>query len=407
MGAGVAVIGSARVRPEGDYPQDSDYRERNDFFYLTGLEAPGAWLVLSAGVNDKREVRLYLPPRNPGEERWTGVQLGPGPEAARLTGIADVRSSEAAATDIRGLLRAMIVPGSGMAAWLEGAAEADCARPCLPFADSAQAATGRVRDAGELTAGLRLVKDADELRRLRRAATITADAQRVAMQAIEPGLFEYEIEAAIEYTFRREGAERVAFPSIIGSGPNSTVLHYDRNRRRIEDGDLAVVDIGAEYGYYSADVTRTMPASGRFSPRQRAIYDLVLGAQQTAIDSVRPGMSIPQLEQIARKYIDRHSGTLCGGPSCSRWFVHGLSHWLGMDVHDVGDYGRALVPGMVLTVEPGIYLSDEALGVRIEDDVLVTATGAEVLSAAAPRTADEIEKLIAEARRVRAGAPER
>jgi Xaa-Pro aminopeptidase len=173
------------------------------------------------------------------------------------------------------------------------------------------------------------------------------------------------------------------------------LLHYDKNRRRMEAGDLVVMDIGAEFGYLTADVTRTAPVSGTYTPRQRAIYELVLGAQQTAIDSVRPGMDIPRLNQIARAYLRAHSDTLCGrAATCDKYFVHGLSHWLGMDVHDVGDVRTPLAPGMVLTVEPGVYLAAEALGVRIEDDVLVTRDGHEVLSAAAPKRPDEIEAAV-------------
>jgi Xaa-Pro aminopeptidase len=176
-------------------------------------------------------------------------------------------------------------------------------------------------------------------------------------------------------------------------------LHYDKNRRRMEAGDVVVMDIGAEFGYLSADVTRTAPVSGTFTPRQRAIYGLVLATQQTAIDSVRPGMSIPRLNQIARAYLQAHSDTLCGNVTCDKYFVHGLSHWLGMDVHDVGNIQTPLAPGMVLTVEPGIYLPHEALGIRIEDDVLVTAEGHEVLSAAAPRRPEEVEALMRQNRR--------
>ena len=171
----------------------------------------------------------------------------------------------------------------------------------------------------------------------------------------------------------------------------------------MQAGDLVVMDVGAEFGYYTADVTRTIPVSGEFTPRQRAIYDLVLGAQQAAIDSVRPGSSLMQLENIARRYIETHSGSSCGPESCERYFTHGLSHWLGMDVHDVGPYTTPLRPGMVLTVEPGVYLAGEALGVRIEDDVLVTATGHEVLTSDAPRAAAEVEKEMRSGRSRRAG----
>ncbi len=162
----------------------------------------------------------------------------------------------------------------------------------------------------------------------------------------------------------------------------------------MEEGELIVIDIGAEYSYYSADVTRTIPVSGRFTPRQRRVYELVLGAQRAAIEAVRPGVTVRELEGVARSWLRERSGGACGLSSCDAYFIHGLSHWLGMDVHDVGSYATPLAPGMVLTIEPGIYLPDEGLGVRIEDDVLVTEDGYEVLSRAAPTDPDEIEALM-------------
>ena len=365
LGPGVAVIRSATQRSiEGDYPQDSDYREANNFFYLTGIEAPGAVLALVARESAPDRQILYLPVRDSMAERWTGRTLGTGPEATALTGVKDVRPVSRAAQEI-GLL------GVALAS----------------------------EDLDTAIAALRQVKDADEIGRLRRAAAITADALRQAMAEAEPGSWEYELEAVIEGRFRREGAERVGFPSIVGSGPNSTILHYDKNRRRTAAGELVVLDVGAEFGYYSADVTRTIPVSGRFTARQRQLYDLVLATQQAAIDSVRPGTDLVTLNLIARGYMRSHSGSLCGQETCDRYWPHGLSHWLGMDVHDVGAFARPLVPGMVLTVEPGIYLPDESLGIRIEDDVLVTPTGHEVLSAGAPRQAAEVERAMLGLRR--------
>jgi Xaa-Pro aminopeptidase len=238
-----------------------------------------------------------------------------------------------------------------------------------------------------------VVKDDVELAAMRRSIVITTEAQRAAMRAIRPDMAEYEIEAVIEYTFRRHGADRVAFPSIVGSGPNSTTLHYDVNRRTMRAGDLVVMDIGAEYAQYAADVTRTVPVSGVFTPRQRAVYELVLATQQAAIDAVRPGITRADLSRIARRYMAEHSAGVCPGDDCTRYFIHGLTHWLGMRVHDVG--GRVpLVPGMVFTIEPGIYIPEEEIGIRIEDDILVTPEGAEVLSSGAPRSVEDIEALM-------------
>jgi len=397
-GNGVLILRSASERDiEGDYPQDSDYRENNDFFYLTGVEAPDAWLVLVARDSAPARTVLYLQPRDTvtayRSEQWVGPRLTPGPEAVALTGIRDVRPATEAAREIPALVLAPDSPARRGMLYVEpGRGQADT--PFLRDTVLAKVKAGARLRLGDLsleTAAMRLVKGPDEVARLRKAIDITTEAQREAMKAVKPGVYEYEIEALIEYTFRRRGAERLGFPSIVGSGPNSTLLHYDQNRRRMEAGDLVVMDVGAEYGYYTADVTRTVPVSGTFTPRQRALYELVLGAQQAAIDSVRPGTDVAALNRIARTYLKEHSGNLCGESTCDRYFVHGLSHWLGMDVHDVGQYRTPLAPGMVLTVEPGVYLAAEKLGIRIEDDVLVTPTGHEVLSAGAPRRPDEIE----------------
>ncbi|MGE0352526.1 MAG: aminopeptidase P N-terminal domain-containing protein [Gemmatimonadales bacterium] len=395
IGDGIAVLRSAEEKSvEGDYPQDSDFRQDNDFLYLTGLETAESWLVLVARDSSLAEAILYLPPRDTLAERWTGPKLAPGPEATAETGIQDVRSSKQAVAEIRRLL-AGARAGDGQAPLYfvrrGRARDAEFLAQLDLDGDSLAAAAPRKNLRGPL-GELRQIKDADEMRRLRRAIDITALAQREAMRQARPGMFEYELEAIIEYTFRRNGAERVGFPSIVGAGANSTTLHYDKNRSRTEPGDLVVMDIGAEYGYFSADVTRTIPVSGRFTPRQRDIYNLVLATQQAAIDSVRPGMTVSRLNQIARTYMREHSGDLCGEQTCDRYFVHGLSHWLGMDVHDVGNYRLPLASGMVLTVEPGIYLPAEKIGVRIEDDVLVTDSGHEVLSAGAPRTPEDIER---------------
>jgi Xaa-Pro aminopeptidase len=406
LDGGIAVLRSGTVRSiEGDYPQDSDYREKNEFFYLTGLEEPDAWLVLDARGRADRQARLYLQPRNPQMEQWTGARLGPGPEAVALSGITDVRSTASAESEIGALVREAAAASRPVFTDLERAGSAACrgytprGRSCAPALDAVDADPSLSPESlDRLTAALRLVKDADEIRRLKRAIDITTAADSALAAVIEPGMYEYQLEAVIEFTFRRNGAERVGFPSIVGSGPNSTTLHYDKNRRQMQAGDLVVVDIGAEFGYYSADVTRTFPVSGTFTDRQRAIYDLVLGAQQAAMDAVRPGVTLGELSRLARAYIDAHSGDLCGGASCTRYFIHGLSHSLGMDVHDVGSMAGPLRPGMVFTIEPGLYIADEQLGIRIEDDVLVTETGYERLSAGAPRTAADIERLIAEAR---------
>lgn len=253
---------------------------------------------------------------------------------------------------------------------------------------------------------LRMVKTDEELRLLRRAVEITAAAHREAMRSIEPGMFEYEVEALVEYVFRRNGAEYPGFPSIIGSGENSVILHYETNRRRMEAGDMVVMDIGAEYHGYTADVTRTVPVSGRFSAEQKAIYDIVLRAQEAGIREARAGNPFSAPHRAARAVISqglRELGLIDSAAGTGRFFMHGTSHYVGLYVHDVGTSGP-LVAGSVITVEPGIYISPSHdvdpkwwnIGIRIEDDVLITDGDPVVMSAAVPRTVQEIEAMMKE-----------
>ncbi|HEX4574499.1 MAG TPA: aminopeptidase P family protein [Gemmatimonadales bacterium] len=386
VGHGIVLIPAAHERQiERDYVQDNDFRQNNTFFYLTELETQDAWLLLAARGPDSVETVLFLPPRNPAQERWTGLRLGPDSVAARLSGIA------------------VVLPTDSLDARLRMAAVRGRLPVFLPLDDATReekrivdaAFSGRdVRNVRPLVDSMRLLKDANEIARMRKAIDISAAGHVAAMQAARPGLWEYELEAVAEGTFRKHGADRVGYPSIVGSGPTTTTLHYDVNRRQTKDGELVLIDAGAEWGQYTADVTRTFPVNGRFTPRQKAIYDLVLATQRAAFEAARPGVLLRDLDQLARTYMREHSGTLCGEKTCVAYFIHGLGHWLGMDVHDVGDYTTPLQAGMVFTLEPGIYLPDENLGVRIEDDVLMTATGPEWLSAKAPRTTDEIERLM-------------
>jgi len=384
IGRGVVLVPAAHERElERDYVQDNDFRQSNTFFYFTELETQDAWLLLVAGGGTGESV-LFLPPRDPLQERWTGLRLGPDTTAVRLTGIARVLPTDSLDA---ALYTALFRTRGPLYVPLDQTTRDEPRIRDLLF-------SGRdVRNLRPIADSLRLLKDADEIARMRKAVDISVLGHVAAMQAARPGAWEYEIEAALEAAFRRNGADRVGYPSIVGSGPNSTTLHYDVNRRQARDGELVVLDAGAEWGQYTADVTRTFPVNGKFTPRQKAIYDLVLATQQAAFDSARPGTTIERLNRIAKDYMRAHSGTLCGVP-CDAYFIHGLSHWLGMDVHDVGDYTTPLKPGIIFTIEPGIYLPQEALGVRIEDDVLMTATGAEWLSAKAPKTTAEIERLM-------------
>ncbi len=391
IGRGVALIPAAHARDlEADYVQDNDFRQHNTFFYFTELEVEGAWLLLAARGPDSTETVLFLPERDPARERWTGTRLGPDdPAAPGLTGIATVLPLDSLDRRLR---RAQLRSRGPVYLPLDASTKHEPRLNDLAFA------ARDVRNLRPIVDSMRLVKDAEELARLRMAVDISVLGHLAAMRAGRPGVFEYEIEAAFEGEVRRQGADRLGYPSIVGSGPNSTTLHYDANRRRAQDGELVVIDAGAEYGQYTADITRTWPVNGKFTSRQKAIYNLVLESQQAAFDAVRPGVRMATLDSISRAHMREHSGSLCGSKTCDEFYDHGLGHWIGMDVHDVGDYSTPLAPGMVLTLEPGIYLPDEALGVRIEDDVLVTATGAEWLSTGAPRTVGEVERVMREAR---------
>jgi len=235
---------------------------------------------------------------------------------------------------------------------------------------------------------MRQVKDSEELKRMEKAIATTIAAQRAAARAIRGGVEENWVAGLIDLEYRRGGSVRPAFPSIVGSGPNSCILHYPEHSRTIPAGSLVVVDIGAEHDHYAADITRTYPADGRFTPEQRRIYELVLRVQQTCIDMVRPGAYYEDIHRKAEEMF-RAAGYRDD-------FIHGLGHWVGLEVHDVGDYARPLEPGMVLTIEPGLYLRGPQIGVRIEDQVLVTKGGHRLLTEALPRDPDAIERMMAE-----------
>jgi len=284
IGRGVVLVPSARERQlERDYVQDNDFRQNNTFFYLTELETQDAWLLIVAPGGDDRETVLFLPPRNPAQERWTGLRLGPDSVAARASGIPRVLSTDS----LDRVLRSARARAAGPLYLPLDVSTRDEPRITDLTFDG-----GDVRSLRPIVDSLRLVKDADEVSRLRKAIDITTLGHIAAMRSARPGMWEYEIEAALEAVFRRNGADRVGYPSIVGSVPNSTTLHYDVNRRRTRDGDLVLVDAGAEWGQYTADVTRTFPVNGRFTPRQKAIYDLVLATELAAYDSTRPGVTI-------------------------------------------------------------------------------------------------------------------
>jgi Xaa-Pro aminopeptidase len=266
----------------------------------------------------------------------------------------------------------------------------------------------KIKDARGAIETLRMIKSPGEIAFLRKAIDLTVDSHLQAMEMLRPGLMEYQVGARMVEVHAMGGSEAEGYAPIVGSGPNSTALHYDRLDRKIADGDIVVLDVGAQFSGYSADITRTIPANGKFTARQREIYDIVLGAQNASLAALKPGMSFCKsgdhsLFKISYDYINSHGKDL-HGKRLGQYYIHGLGHHIGLDVHDPSESCKPLVPGMVVTIEPGIYIPEENLGVRIEDDVLITDSGFELLSQRLPREPAEIEKIMAEAARARSGA---
>jgi Xaa-Pro aminopeptidase len=459
VGDGLAIVPAAReVTRNSDVHYE--FRQDSDFFFLTGFDEPDAVAVFNPAHAKERYV-LFVRPRDREMEIWNGRRAGVegavaahGADAAYPIEQLDQKLREYAIdrtalfyrlgtplfdmriTRLLGELRAMQRRGHG--------------------------GPTRVEDPGPIIHEMRLHRSEAELARQRRACEISRDGHIEAMRYARPGLHEYQVQAAMEFVFRAGGSPRNGYPSIVASGPNACILHYNENRRRMEDGDLLLIDAAAEYGYHSSDITRTFPVSGRFTAPQRAVYEVVLRAQLAAIEAAVPGARYEAMHEAARRVLAEGLvalGLLPRGLEDSlamhhyrEFYMHGTGHWLGMDVHDVGDYkvhgeSRVLEPGMVFTVEPGLYidpdreevtfhlreyseqemwerrdrlgvaaakkLEDEekakaekvthrvppefrGIGVRIEDDILITGTGREVLTAGTPKTLEEVERTCAE-----------
>jgi len=390
----------------GEPGEDARFRQTNDFAYLTGIDQPDASLLLRP---DTGEETLYLPPRDRSMDRWIGPRLGPGSESAEITGFARVETSGSFLADLFRAIGDVRTSGrsrSSSSVYLleptptpqSSSADARLAKLVREGVPSA-----RFKDVAPIVHEMRKGKSEAEANLIRRAVAVTADAHREVVRRIRPGLLEYQLEGAIVGAFVAGGATRAGFPSIVGSGPNSTVLHYEKNDRTIEAGDLVVVDIGGEFKGYTADITRTYPASGRYNPRQREVYQLVLDAQSAAVADFKPGVStISSLDQVVRDLLQkspiRARDASGREQTMDHFFVHGLGHQLGLDVHDVGDASKPLQPGEIFTIEPGLYIPGESLGVRIEDDYRVTKDGLEKLSKDIPVAVEEIERLIIQAR---------
>jgi len=392
--------------PERKLPE-STFRQEENFYYLTGVRQEGAALLLVPQTAEAKAAKLaaetlYLPPRDRRREHWDGMRLGPDdPDAAQQTGIAEVKTTAALRGDLE--KAATLFPEFYTLFPPQGAEPAKThAGRWLAWLKELLPHTGVQSTRGAIGA-MRQVKSESEQALMRTSIERSLEAHREAMRAMRPGMYEYEIASLMAYTFERGGCERPAYPPIVGSGPNSTVLHYADPRRQMQAGEVVVIDVGAECAGYAADITRTLPVSGKFSARQREIYEIVLGAQNAAIAAVKPGMTMARtgensLYRIAFDYINTHGKDLKGEP-LGKYFTHGLGHHVGLQVHDAGDPNRPLEPGMIVTIEPGIYIPEENLGARIEDMVLVTEKGAVLLSGSLPRTVEEVERAMAEAQK--------
>ena len=415
----IAIIPGAR---EVTRSRDTEYpfRQNSDLFYLAGFEEPDAVLVLVPGRR-QGQVVLFCRERDPEMELWNGYRLGPEGAAAYL-GVDDAFPIDDLDEILPGLIEGTqrIYYSMGhddvfdqrVMGWVNQIRRLvrSGAAPPVDFTDLAF-----------LLHEQRLIKSAAEIRVMKKAGEISAAAHVRAMQECQPGRYEYHLEAAIQHTFSEHGARFPAYNSIVGSGANACVLHYTENASRMKAGDLVLIDAGCEYQGYAADITRTFPVSGHFSSEQRAIYDLVLEAQRAAIAKVRPGNTWNQPHDATVRVITRgliKLGLLKGkerelikAEAYRDFYMHRAGHWLGLDVHDVGDYRidgrwRQLEPGMVLTIEPGIYIAADnnkvakrwrGIGIRIEDDVAVTEAGCDVLTADVPKRADDIEALMSAA----------
>lgn len=376
------------------------FQEPN-FYYLTGDSEPDAAIVLlpdSAQPGEAKGPReiLYLPPRDLRLEKWDGPKMGPDdPGIAQKTGFETVRPYAQLKTDLETLAKAYKTVYTILPPKVEDGYPHFT--DALAFVHSAMPAAN-IRDAAPSIYAMRQVKSPGEIALLQKAVDLSVDAHFAAMRDMRPGLYEYQIAAHMKEVHEMGGCEREAYAPIVGTGLNSTVLHYSALTDQIMDGDVVVIDVGGEYGGYAADITRTLPANGKFTPRQREIYDIVLGAQNATIAAVKPGAKLSggkdSLMQISMDYINTHGKDKDGQP-LGKYYIHGVSHHLGLDVHDPGDRNRPLEAGMIITVEPGIYIPEEKIGVRIEDDVLVTADGYKILTEHLPRTADEVEAIMA------------
>jgi Xaa-Pro aminopeptidase len=380
IGNGVALlpVGNASGSMQGEWQPEWD------FYYLTGIaDEPGAYLLLEGG--EKKESILLLKPLNPEVEEWDGYRLKIGSELKKVTGIEKIHRVGALSGILTQAARrtkrlVCLLPFAGYKSPVSADLEI--------FKKVAERAPGvKIEDGTDILPQMRRIKDEYEIALLRQAVDITMQSIMDAISTIKPGVSEFELQENIEHGYKTRGSRQVAFDTIAGSGLNTTVLHYKSNHNIMKDGDLVVLDTGARYKRYNADITRTYPINGKFSEEQAGIYQTVLDCQKKVIAAAAPGVTLEELNKISKDFMEE--------AGYADYYIHGIGHYLGGEVHDVGQRERTLEAGSVITVEPGIYIAEKQLGVRIEDDVLITAKGCEVLSEKLPKEISEVEALMA------------
>ncbi len=393
-GAVVLLFADPTLR-EGEHDEN--------FYYLTGLQNPNAALLIAPAAADRAYTEvLFLPVRNLLMERWLGVQLGPDdPNIREVTGFERVERLD----KLEGVLAPLLPrapedagPHPQSALFYTDVKRSE-PNPAMDWLRRTGVINNLApRDVKPLIASLRMVKDAGELALIRKASEASVAAHLAALKFIKPGVTEHQVAATMEYTYEMRGCERGAYPPIVGAGINGTILHYSSNTATVKAGDLIVMDVAGEYSMYASDITRTAPASGKFTARQREIYEIVLGAQQAAMDAFVAGKSTTvgsgpnSLMTVVREYLNSHGKDL-HGQRLGKYMIHGLGHHVGLNVHDASDTAAPLNKGMVFTLEPGVYLPEEGFGVRIEDTVYVDPNGRLVrLTEGLPRSPDEVEK---------------
>ena len=358
----------------------SGFVQDPNFYYLTGWMEPGAAALIGPGVDV-----LLLPEPNPTRERYTGKKDHAGtPGIAARTGFEKVANVNA----LKELLAA------------QGDARLLSVRMPAPEALKEAAGNREVTSALETIHRLRMVKSAKEVELIQHTTDVTIEAHKAAWRRTAPGLREYQIAATMSNVYFEAGCERHGYPPIVASGPNAIILHYQSNKRKMDSGELLLMDVGAECAMYTADITRTIPVNGKFTARQRELYNAVLKAADAAIAAAKPGVTFASLNELARKTL-REAGTAKGGKTLDNYLTYFLGHGVGLEVHDPTDRPGALQPGMIVTIEPGVYIPEEGIGIRIEDMIVITETGARNMTEALPRTAEAIEKFMARGKSAR------